>query len=110
MKIMKIKNKRLLQNLIQINNSKSVLETNQINNLLKDLQLMMMALIRYLKKNQITKSKTELKQVMVKIVIKIKNSKSYLTRNLTSMSLKMDLKEVKQIKGKNKTSSNLLII
>ena len=110
MKIMKIKNKRLLQNLIQINSSKSVLETNQINNLLKDLQLMMMALIRYLKKNQITKSKTELKQVMVKIVIKIKNSKSYLTRNLTSMSLKMDLKEVKQIKGKNKTSSNLLII
>ena len=109
MKIMKIKNKRLLQNLIQINSSKSVLETNQINNLLKDLQLMM-TLIRYLKKNQITKSKTELKQVMVKIVIKIKNSKSYLTRNLTSMSLKMDLKEVKQIKGKNKTSSNLLII
>lgn len=109
MKIMKIKNKRLLQNRIQINNSKSVLETNQINNLLKDLQLMM-TLIRYLKKNQITKSKTELKQVMVKIVIKIKNNKSYLTRNLTSMNLKMGLKEVKQTKGKNKTSSNLLII
>lgn len=47
---------------------------------------------------------------MVKIVIKIKNNKNCLTRNLISMNLKMDLKEGKQIKSKYKTSSNLLII
>jgi hypothetical protein len=65
---------------------------------------------RYLKKKQKMINKSGVKLATVKIVIRIKNKKSYLTRNLILISSKKDLKEDKLIKDKSKTFSSLLII
>jgi hypothetical protein len=70
----------------------------------------MMQSERYLKKKQKMINKSGVKLVTVKIVIRIKNKKSYLTRNLILISSKKDLKEDKLIKDKSKTFSSLLII
>ncbi len=108
LKTSKTKLKRILRNQIQINSRKSVMEINQISNLLKDLQLMMKS-VKYLRKKQRMISKSGVKQVTVKIAKKIKNKKSCLTRNLILMNSKMGLKGDKQIKGKNKSSNSLII-
>ena len=70
----------------------------------------MMQSERYLKKKQKMIKKSGVKLATVKIVIRIKNKKSYLTRNLILISSKKDLKEDKLIKDKSKTFSSLLII
>ena len=63
----------------------------------------MMQSERYLKKKQKMINKSGVKLATVRIVIRIKNKKSYLTRNLILISSTKDLKEDKLIKDKSKT-------
>ena len=105
--MIKTKFKKILRNQIQINISKSVLEITRISSHSRDHQLMMVS-ERYLRKKQRMIIKSGFNLVTVKAVLKIKNKRSYLTRNLILISLKKVLKEVKQKKAKNKISNSFL--
>jgi hypothetical protein len=99
--------KKIHRNQIQINISKSVLEITQISSHSRDHQLMMVS-ERYLRKKQRMIIKSGVNLVTVKAVIKTKNKRSCLKRNLILMSLKKVLKKDKQKKAKNKISNSLL--
>ena len=105
--MIKTKFKKILRNQIQINISKSVLEITRISSHSRDHQLMMVS-ERYLRKKQRMIIKSGVNLVTVKAVIKTKNKRSCLTRNLILMSLKKVFKKDKQKKAKNKISNSLL--